>query len=658
MKKVVFSNSGKTGMQALLFLSVLCFSFGAGSVRPGYASTPLNGDQNDACGQLLTEAEARFKAALGSDGSVPASPEMKAAATEYIRVSKLCYEEIEAQNSAGSLQGETPLFIDEGGVRLGDESSAEFVLTGTKWGSSTQGTAGGTVTYSFMGNGISFTSENNGYGNSVAISSLPGFQACYVTEIQNAFAAWEAVANIQFVQVTDNGAAFNGAGAAGDIRIAAHTFDGGSGTLAHAYFPPPNGNSAAGDLHFDRAENWSCNSSGIDIGIVALHEIGHSLGLNHENSGATAVMDPFYNSSLPGLLSDDINGARAIYGPASLGSPPANDNFAGAKTVGAVPYLDPLDTTGAAILSDSPLDPVTCGGQQLNRGTKNVWYKFTSPTPRSVTFDTLGSDYDTYLAIWTGSDVNSLSLVTCNDDDPSSIQSQVSITAQANVTYRIEVAQYNGVFGGSTSPSTGGNLLFHATSFSDVPGNYWAWQHVEGFYDERITTGCANPPLQYCPEREVTRAEMSVFLLRAMFGAAFVPNPAQTGIFQDVPVAGKEWMQPWIEEFYEQGITTGCATAPLRFCPERSVTRAEMAVFILRAKYGASHVPNPVQTNIFSDVPVPGKEWMKPWIEEFYEEGITTGCANPPLQYCPERNVTRAEMAVFINRAFGFTPLP
>jgi hypothetical protein len=88
--------------------------------------------------------------------------------------------------------------------------------------------------------------------------------------------------------------------------------------------------------------------------------------------------------------------------------------------------------------------------------------------------------------------------------------------------------------------------------------------------------------LQYCPERNVTRAEMAVFLLRAVHGAGYVP-PASTGIFSDVPAAGKEWMQPWIEQFYREGITTGCAQSPLRYCPEQSTTRGEMAVFIDRA---------------------------------------------------------------------------
>src|SRR5512135_3711064 len=151
---------------------------------------------------------------------------------------------------------------------------------------------------------------------------------------------------------------------------------------------------------------------------------------------------------------------------------------------------------------------------------------------------------------------------------------------------------------------------------------------------------------------------MAVFVLRAIHTMPYTPPPpAVPGAFSDVPVAGKEWMQAWIEDFYAHGITTGCGTSPLRYCPENNVTRAEMAVFVLRAIHTMPYTPPPPAVpGVFSDVPVAGKEWMQAWIEDFYAHGITTGCGLSPLIYCPENNVTRAEMAVFIDRAFGLYP--
>ncbi len=62
----------------------------------------------------------------------------------------------------------------------------------------------------------------------------------------------------------------------------------------------------------------------------------------------------------------------------------------------------------------------------------------------------------------------------------------------------------------------------------------------------------------------------------------------------------------------------------------------------------------PALAGMFTDVPVPGKAWMEPWIIDFRNHGITTGCG--PTTYCPEANVTRAEMAVFIGRAYHLYP--
>ena len=130
-----------------------------------------------------------------------------------------------------------------------------------------------------------------------------------------------------------------------------------------------------------------------------------------------------------------------------------------------------------------------------------------------------------------------------------------------------------------------------------------------------------------------------------------------TSVFADVPVPGKEWMEPWIEQLYAEDVTGGCGQNPLRYCPENPVTRGQIAAFLLRAKYEADYVP-PAVSGTFSDVPTPGKEWAEPWIEQLYSEGITTGCGQNPLRYCPDRPVTRGEMAVFILRTFDHLPKP
>ncbi len=65
--------------------------------------------------------------------------------------------------------------------------------------------------------------------------------------------------------------------------------------------------------------------------------------------------------------------------------------------------------------------------------------------------------------------------------------------------------------------------------------------------------------------------------------------PVAKGIFADVPV--EYWASGWIEQLYLDGITKGCTTNPLSYCPESYVTRAEMAAFLLRLRYGGDLPP-------------------------------------------------------------------
>jgi hypothetical protein len=224
-----------------------------------------------------------------------------------------------------------------------------------------------------------------------------------------------------------------------------------------------------------------------------------------------------------------------------------------------------------------------------------------------------------------------------------------------NATYYWQVRATNG--GGSTEADGGAWRSFTARNqrFADVPIDHALWAYIEAFYNAGITTGCGVGPLIYCPEQPVTRAAMAVFLLRAKYGSSYTP-PAASHYFADLPVAGKEWQEAWVDQLYREGITGGCGTGPLIYCPETSTTRAAMAVLILRAKNGSSYTP-PAASHFFADLPVAGKEWMEPWVDELYREGITTGCGTGPLIYCPETAVKRQAMAAFIVRAFNL-PLP
>ncbi len=208
-----------------------------------------------------------------------------------------------------SIQSQASMYMVPDGLHV----SVPYELGPTnpgKWGDAAPGTPA-FVTWSLIPDGTGCGDDCGGTISSLASSMPTGFKA----EIERAFNAWESVAGITFSEVIDSGDPFNAAGAEGDIRIGGHSFDGANGTLAHGFFPPANGTSSAGDIHFDTAESWNIGSN-VDIFTVALHEIGHAIGLGHSTK-VDAVMYPYYGSPVSGLHQDDIDGAVYLYGQAA-----------------------------------------------------------------------------------------------------------------------------------------------------------------------------------------------------------------------------------------------------------------------------------------------------------------------------------------------------
>jgi hypothetical protein len=185
----------------------------------------------------------------------------------------------------------------------------------------------------------------------------------------------------------------------------------------------------------------------------------------------------------------------------------------------------------------------------------------------------------------------------------------------------------------------------HLVSFADVPSSHLFWPWIEALVEAGITGGCGATPPAYCPDAGVSRAQMAVFLVRAMPTPA---PPAPTGtLFADVPSTHP--LAAWIEALAREGITGGCATSPPRYCPDGLVTRGQAAVLVLRARHGASYQPPPA-TGMFADVPA--EHPSAPWIEELARTGVTGGCGTSPPLFCPGTAVTRGQLAVLLVRAF------
>jgi hypothetical protein len=183
------------------------------------------------------------------------------------------------------------------------------------------------------------------------------------------------------------------------------------------------------------------------------------------------------------------------------------------------------------------------------------------------------------------------------------------------------------------------------SDFTDVPAAHTFHGVVERLARFGVTSGCGGG--NYCPSSDVTRAQMAVFLIRSQ-GANCVP-PAPTGtLFQDVPQNG--FAAAYIEKLAADGVTGGCQAAPPLYCPDNPATRAQMAVFLLRSKYGPTYTPPPPTGTVFQDVPANG--FAAAYIEQLVREGVTSGCQAAPPLYCPDNSVLRDQMAAFLVTTF------
>ncbi len=168
--------------------------------------------------------------------------------------------------------------------------------------------------------------------------------------------------------------------------------------------------------------------------------------------------------------------------------------------------------------------------------------------------------------------------------------------------------------------------------------------YIEAIAAIGVTKGC-NPPAndEFCPDAFLTRGQMASIFVRAL-GLPPAPDGPFTDIADSVHAAS-------INALFAAGITKGCnPPANDRYCPNRSVTRGEMAAFIVRAFDLASDT-----ADHFTDDQ--GSIFQRE-INALAAAGITKGC-NPPDndRYCPDERLPRAAMAVFIARVLRLTPM-
>ena len=184
-------------------------------------------------------------------------------------------------------------------------------------------------------------------------------------------------------------------------------------------------------------------------------------------------------------------------------------------------------------------------------------------------------------------------------------------------------------------------------SFGDVSVDSVHGPSVDALGSEGVLEGTECAPGQFCPWEGLARWVMAVWLVRALDGTD--PDTAASTRFGDVDP--QAWWATHVERLAELGVTTGCSTEPLQYCPNETVTRAQMASFLVRAfNYDEAAAAG------FADVTEDGVHTAN--INALAAAGVTTGCSTDPPQYCPQEPVARAQMATFIARAVDLIHTP
>jgi len=198
----------------------------------------------------------------------------------------------------------------------------------------------------------------------------------------------------------------------------------------------------------------------------------------------------------------------------------------------------------------------------------------------------------------------------------------------------------------SSAPAT---LLVVPSSFADVAAASPPFAAVETVSGLGLMSSCG--PGRFCPKDPVSRAQAAVSLSRGLAAQSPPPPPPTESPFADVPLSHSAFAA--IYHLFRLGITQGCGTNPLRFCPEDILLRADAAVFLVRSRHGGQYVP-PAAIGRFADVP-PGLP-AAPYIEQLARDGISSGCA--PTLFCPGEAVSRAAMASFLVPTFNLVAQP
>jgi MYXO-CTERM domain-containing protein len=188
--------------------------------------------------------------------------------------------------------------------------------------------------------------------------------------------------------------------------------------------------------------------------------------------------------------------------------------------------------------------------------------------------------------------------------------------------------------------------------FADVPAGHWARAAIESLHRRCHVDGCSAEPLSFCPDRNVSRAEFGLVLVRVLDLAPELEVPCcrpqsrddGDATFDDLPADSE--VAAAANALFDAGITAGCSVTPRFFCGECRLSRGQAAALLARAARLSPLVPD-----VPSFVDVPPTHPFFSEIETLFAAGIAYGCSAQPRAFCPDADVTRAQVAILLARA-------
>jgi streptogramin lyase len=327
---------------------------------------------------------------------------------------------------------------------------------------------------------------------------------------------------------------------------------------------------------------------------------------------------------------------------------------------GALWFTDPLGPrigriTPAGVATEFPLPPAAAVPESITAGPDgNLWFTVRpgrigriTPAGAITLVPLAGGDSVQPRQIAAGPDGNLWFTEQTGDGEQ---VGKIGRITPAGVVSELDLEPAAGLLGGIATGSDGrlwftnGSIFRLAPSpFADVPVDHWAVDPIVALFGAGVTAGCGGDPLIFCPDAPVTRGQLATLLLRAEAPGA-APPPCEVAPFDDVPCSSP--FAGWIAALADRGLTAGCG--PRLYCPDRAVSRAEVAVLLVRLVAGPGFVPAPCTAPAFGDVPCSSP--FAPWIQELAARGIAAGCG--PGRFCPGDVATRAEIAAVLTRAF------